>query len=241
MKKELKGFVCGVVATTLVAGGAAFAAGQWKTIDVIENDITVMVDGKQVTESNFVYNDRTYLPLRAVAEAVGKPVYYDESTNMAYIGNKSTSTQINTSLPTTQPSSTAGPNKLSDAEYNSKKAELDKKLTKAFDEIDNDLERNLEYLENEKERYDTSSLEKQLSELEEQAQMYSNAVTITGKSKYESILDNIDRVESQIKNIEINIRQIENQQDSLREQAKKDKQAIQGQYDKALAELEQKR
>lgn len=88
MKKELKGFICGVVATTLVAGGAAFAAGQWKTIDVLENDITVMVDGKQVAESNFVYNDRTYLPLRAVAEAVGKPVDYDTTTNTAYIGQK---------------------------------------------------------------------------------------------------------------------------------------------------------
>lgn len=88
MKKELKGFVGGVVATTLVAGGAAFATGQWKTIDVLENDITVMVDGKQVSESNFVYNDRTYLPLRAVAEAVGKPVDYDEATNTAYIGDK---------------------------------------------------------------------------------------------------------------------------------------------------------
>lgn len=94
MKKELKGFVCGVLTTALVAGGAAFAAGQWKTIDVLENDITVMVDGQQVTESNFVYNDRTYLPLRAVAEAVGKSVDYDETTNTAYIGNKVESPQI---------------------------------------------------------------------------------------------------------------------------------------------------
>lgn len=90
MKKELKGFVCGVLTTALVAGGAAFAAGQWKTIDVLENDITVMVDGVQLNESNFLYNDRTYLPLRAVAEAVGKPVEYDEETNTAYIGNSET-------------------------------------------------------------------------------------------------------------------------------------------------------
>lgn len=86
MKKELKGFVCGIVTTAILGTGFVFAAGQWKTIDVLENDITVMVDGKQVTESNFVYNDRTYLPLRAVAEAVGKPVEYDEATNTAYIG-----------------------------------------------------------------------------------------------------------------------------------------------------------
>ncbi len=88
MKKELKGFICGVIATSVLLCGGAFAAGKWTTIDVLQDDITVIVDGEKVTESNFVYNDRTYLPLRAVAEAVGKPVDYDESTNTAYIGSK---------------------------------------------------------------------------------------------------------------------------------------------------------
>ena len=91
MKRGFKGFVCGVLATTLVVGSAAFAVGQWKTIDVLENDITVIVDGVQLNESNFLYNDRTYLPLRAVAEVVGKPVYYDETTNTAYISDLTTS------------------------------------------------------------------------------------------------------------------------------------------------------
>ena len=54
MKKEIKGFVCGVVATTLVAGGFAFAAGQWRTIDVLENDITVVVDGKNADREQFL-------------------------------------------------------------------------------------------------------------------------------------------------------------------------------------------
>lgn len=98
MKRELKGFACGVIAAALAAGGVSFAAGQWKTIDVLENDITVMVDGKQVTEDNFVYNDRTYLPLRAVADAVGKPVDYDEATNTAYIGTKPDEVEYNITL-----------------------------------------------------------------------------------------------------------------------------------------------
>lgn len=88
MKKELKGFICGVVTTSVLLCGGAFAAGRWTTIDVLQDDITVIVDGEKVTESNFVYNDRTYLPLRAVAEAVNKPVEYDETTNTAYIGNR---------------------------------------------------------------------------------------------------------------------------------------------------------
>ncbi|HIW57119.1 MAG TPA: copper amine oxidase N-terminal domain-containing protein [Firmicutes bacterium] len=102
MKKEIKGFVCGVVATTLVAGGFAFAAGQWKTIDVLENDITVVVDGETLNESNFLYNDRTYLQIRAVAEALDKTVRYDEATNTAYIESApsgNTSTAASTTAP----------------------------------------------------------------------------------------------------------------------------------------------
>lgn len=94
MKREMKGFICGAVSMALLVGGVSFAAGQWKTIDVLENDITVMVDGQQITESNFLYNDTTYLPLRAVAEAVGKPVEYDGTTNTAYIGIKPSSGNI---------------------------------------------------------------------------------------------------------------------------------------------------
>lgn len=86
--KEIKGFIIGVIITSLLLiGGLVYANGQWKTIDVLENDINVVVDGKQLNESNFVYNDTTYLPLRAVAEVVGKSVEYDETTNTAYIGD----------------------------------------------------------------------------------------------------------------------------------------------------------
>lgn len=87
--KEIKGFVIGIIITSLLlCGGIVFAKGQWKSIDVLENDITVIVDGKKLNESNFLYNDTTYLPLRAVAEAVGKPVDYDAARNIAYLGEK---------------------------------------------------------------------------------------------------------------------------------------------------------
>lgn len=87
MKKWTLGFVSGITATLMFGMCVfAFAGGSWKTIDVLENDITVVVDGKRVEKENFVYKDTTYLPLRAVAEAVDKQVYYDENTNTAYIG-----------------------------------------------------------------------------------------------------------------------------------------------------------
>lgn len=87
LKEKLKGFVCGVLATILCFG-VVYAQGRWKTIDVLKNDITVMVNGKKLEKENFLYNDTTYLPLRAVAEAVGKEVTYDAEENMAIIEDK---------------------------------------------------------------------------------------------------------------------------------------------------------
>lgn len=85
MKKFISGVVMGTILTTAIGAGAA---GIWDKINVLKNDITVIVNGENVTADNFVYNDTTYLPLRAVSEALGQPVDYDETTNTAYIGEK---------------------------------------------------------------------------------------------------------------------------------------------------------
>lgn len=85
MKKFVSGLIVGAIVTTTIS---TFASGVWDKIDVLKNDINVMVDGKQIFADNFVYNDTTYLPLRAVSEALNQPVEYDEATNTAYIGEK---------------------------------------------------------------------------------------------------------------------------------------------------------
>lgn len=88
MRTGIIGFVCGVLATILIMTfGMAYASGVWKSIDVLENDISIVVDGKTVPESNFMYDDRTYIPLRAVSEMLGKNVTYDEESHTAYINN----------------------------------------------------------------------------------------------------------------------------------------------------------
>ena len=55
---------------------------------MLKNDINVVVNGETVTADNFLYNDITYLPLRAVSEALGETVEYDETDNTAYIGER---------------------------------------------------------------------------------------------------------------------------------------------------------
>lgn len=85
MRKELKGFLLGV-SLTLTIGVAA--DGIWEKIDVQSNSIHVVVNGQKIDADNFLYNDTTYLPIRAVSEALGQKVDYEESTNTAYIGKK---------------------------------------------------------------------------------------------------------------------------------------------------------
>lgn len=85
MKKFISGMCAG-----LIAGMSAtiIAAGTFEQIDVLRNDITVKVNGEVVDADNFVYNDTTYLPLRAIGEKLGLDVQYDEATNTALIGAK---------------------------------------------------------------------------------------------------------------------------------------------------------
>ena len=79
----------------LLGGTAALAAGvTYKTIQVLYNDISLVVDGVPITPRDangvevepFVYNGTTYLPVRAVGEAIGKQVTWDGNTQTVYIG-----------------------------------------------------------------------------------------------------------------------------------------------------------
>lgn len=85
MKKYICGVITGVAIASVIGVGAA---GIWDNIDVLKNDINVVVNGENITADNFLYQDTTYLPLRAVSEALGANVEYDEAANTAYIGER---------------------------------------------------------------------------------------------------------------------------------------------------------
>ena len=79
----------------LLGGTAALAAGvTYKTIQVLYSDISLVVDGVPITPRDangvevepFVYNGTTYLPVRAVGEAINKQVTWDGNTQTVYIG-----------------------------------------------------------------------------------------------------------------------------------------------------------
>lgn len=94
MKKELKGFTLGVIAASIAAGSIAYARTGSEFIEAVYNDIKIYVDGILINPKDpdgnavepFIYNGTTYLPVRAVGEAVGKQVSWDGATNSVYLG-----------------------------------------------------------------------------------------------------------------------------------------------------------
>jgi hypothetical protein len=95
MTKRLQGLIAGIVVGALLTGGTALAASTQR-LDAVFNSIKLFVDGKEVvpkdatgkTVEPFVVSGTTYLPVRAVAEALGKQVSWDGATYTVYIGDK---------------------------------------------------------------------------------------------------------------------------------------------------------
>lgn len=95
MRKQLKGFIMGVVLTTLLLVGTITAFAATQTIQVSFDQIKIAVDGNIITPKDasgnvvepFIYNGTTYLPIRAIGEAIGKSVSWDQAAKTAYLGN----------------------------------------------------------------------------------------------------------------------------------------------------------
>jgi hypothetical protein len=96
MKFNIKSAILGCVVGVMVSSGVSvFAYNGTKNISATFKNIKIYVDGSELTprDSNgnvlepFIYNGSTYLPVRAVGEAVGKNVSYDSNNNSVYIGN----------------------------------------------------------------------------------------------------------------------------------------------------------
>ncbi|HWP95429.1 MAG TPA: stalk domain-containing protein [Syntrophomonadaceae bacterium] len=90
MKRELKGFLVGVILTAVLTTSSAFAEGIIQNIAVELNSINISVNGQKVAADNILYNGRTYVPISIVAQMFGKEVGWDANTNTASINDKAT-------------------------------------------------------------------------------------------------------------------------------------------------------
>lgn len=95
MKANWKPFFSGCLVTVMAAGliGTAGATVGRRTMEADYNNIKVTLDGQQVAlvDANgcavepFAVNGTTYLPIRAVAAALGLDVSWDGTTNTAVL------------------------------------------------------------------------------------------------------------------------------------------------------------
>lgn len=86
-----KGIMVGFLAGTLLASSISFADSISKQIEVFYGTVQkIVIDGVDRTPTEqkpFVFEGTTYVPLRYVSEALGKPVDWDGKTGTAYIGS----------------------------------------------------------------------------------------------------------------------------------------------------------
>lgn len=95
MKKRLQGIIVGVLIGILFTSGIAIAANTTTLYNVVANGVKIVVDGQKLnpTDANgnkvepIIYNGTTYLPVRAVANALGKAVYWDGPNYTVYLGD----------------------------------------------------------------------------------------------------------------------------------------------------------
>ena len=101
MKK--KAVVLGLVGAMALGTCTVSAANGTKNISATFRNIKIVVDGKELSTSAepFIYNGTTYLPIRAVGEAVGKEVTWNGGTNTVYLGEVPASAQQQTPAPET--------------------------------------------------------------------------------------------------------------------------------------------
>lgn len=106
MKKDfVKGIAVGC-ALSMAIGGASVLADTYRTqLEAVYNDIKIVVNGKQIipkdgdgnTVEPFISGGTTYLPVRAVSNALGQNVDWDSNTNTVYITNKSETNKVDMS------------------------------------------------------------------------------------------------------------------------------------------------
>jgi len=112
MKNKIKGFICGFLVTFFLMTGIVYAAGITATIEVVLNNVNVAINNEifGVEDANYVlangdevpfsilYKGTTYLPIRKVAEFLGKEVTWDGNTRTAGIVDSiATETIVDTS------------------------------------------------------------------------------------------------------------------------------------------------
>ena len=96
MKKRLQGFVAGALSVAMLGCVPTIAKQAVETIQVEFDNIKIYLDGEQLQPKDvngnnvepFIYQGTTYLPVRAVGNAIGRDVSWDGLEKVVYLGAK---------------------------------------------------------------------------------------------------------------------------------------------------------
>lgn len=95
MNKKAKSIISGLLVGATLAATSLLAANTITLYNVLAEGVTIVVDGQKINPTDasgntvepIIYNGTTYLPVRAVANAFGKAVYWDGETTTVYLGD----------------------------------------------------------------------------------------------------------------------------------------------------------
>ena len=123
--RDFRGFISGVLATVFCAGliGTASASVGRRTMEADYQNIRITLDGKEITPTDangnvvepFSVDGTTYLPVRAIGNALGLGVDWDGSTGTVVLTTPSQAPSPESSLPSLLPVQTAAPEETSPA------------------------------------------------------------------------------------------------------------------------------
>ncbi len=84
----LKGYIAGILTAVLLFGTPAVADSIYTTIDVLVNQVKILINGEDTALETFVYEGRTYVPLRAYSELLDKSVSYDDANKTVTVTDR---------------------------------------------------------------------------------------------------------------------------------------------------------
>ncbi|MBQ7791960.1 MAG: hypothetical protein IJ367_00500 [Clostridia bacterium] len=116
MKQNIKSLVSGIIIGSMLTGGITLAKTGSETLEAWYSDIKIFVNGTKINPTDalgnavepFIVDGTTYLPVRAVGEALQKEVTWDGATASVYLTDKKTET-IEPPAPTATPKPTPQP------------------------------------------------------------------------------------------------------------------------------------
>lgn len=112
-RKNFKSYCLGFLSAVLICGlcCTAFATSSEQQITALFQNIKIVLDGETLNPTDatgatvepFIYNGTTYLPVRALGEAIGKEVSWDSATSTVYLSDPVATTPSTTSYSRTNP------------------------------------------------------------------------------------------------------------------------------------------